>query len=259
MSTVDNCGVQIYYEVAGETGAEPVVLQHGFSDSLESWKEYGYVDALAKDFSVVLIDARGHGKSDKPHAPEACELSVTVADVVAVLDAIGIDKAHFYGYSMGGRYAFGMARHAPERLRSLMIGGIAPWRVLSRVEAFVEFLKGGAESFITAWEAQAPISDALKERLRSNDAEALIAWQRQRARHADDDDVAAAVPRLNCPYRLIAGDQDALMPYSDLVRYSESLPAGSLITLPGLNHLETMQQADVVLPHLLELFGEASA
>lgn len=256
MPTVTNRDVPIYYEVEGD-GPDVVVLQHGFSDSLETWREYGYVDALASDFRVVLIDARGHGKSYKPHAPEFYELRDMVGDVVAVLDAIGVDRAHFYGVSMGGRYGFGMACYAPDRLRSLMIGCAQPAVVPSRIEAFIEFLKGGAEAFIPVWEAQSVVSDALKKRLASNDTQALTAWQVQRARHQDDEAVAASVPALTCPYRLICGDQDTLAPYADVVQYAGRLPAGALITLPGINHLESMQRIDLVLPHLQALFAEA--
>lgn len=257
MPTIINDGVRIYYEVEGD-GPETVVLQHGFSDSLESWREYGYVDALSPDYRVVLIDARGHGNSDKPHTPESYELRDQIGDVVAVLDAVGADRAHFHGVSMGGRYGFGMACYAPDRLRSLMVGCIAPWAVPSRVEAFIEFLKGGGAGFVPAWEAQGHVSDALKARLVANDAEALIAFQVHRGRHRDDDALANSLLTLSCPYRLIAGDQDTLAPYEDIVRYAERLPDGKLIVLPGINHLETMQRLDLVLPHLRALFTEAT-
>ena len=58
MPYVDNAGVRIHYEVEGH--GPTLVLQHGFTDSLLTWYEYGYVDALARDHQVILIDARGH-------------------------------------------------------------------------------------------------------------------------------------------------------------------------------------------------------
>jgi pimeloyl-ACP methyl ester carboxylesterase len=121
MAFVDNQGVRICYETEGRGDA--VVLQHGFSDSSETWREYGYVDALQEAHQVVLIDARGHGRSDKPHDADSYSLPALVTDVVAVLDALAIERAHFFGQSMGGRYGFGMAKYAPDRLRSLMVAG----------------------------------------------------------------------------------------------------------------------------------------
>jgi pimeloyl-ACP methyl ester carboxylesterase len=75
-----NGDLQIHYEVEGS--GPPVVLQHGFSDSLESWREYGYVDALAGEHQVILVDCRGHGQSDKPHDPSLYGLDDMAGDVV---------------------------------------------------------------------------------------------------------------------------------------------------------------------------------
>jgi pimeloyl-ACP methyl ester carboxylesterase len=254
MATVDNNGVRIYYEVEG--AGVPVVLQHGFTDSLETWREYGYVDALSSDHQVILIDARGHGKSDKPYDPDSYALETLTSDVTAVLDAVGVDRAHFFGISMGGRYAFGMAKYAPHRLRTLMMGAIAPVRNVERSKAFISFLAQGADAFVPVWEGQAPISDELKARLRANDVKALGASQQHRV-DRDDDDAEDALDNLSCPYRLIVGDQDALAPYAEVVEFARRLPGGRLITLPGVNHLETMQRIDLVMPHLRQLFGEA--
>jgi pimeloyl-ACP methyl ester carboxylesterase len=83
---------------------------------------------------------------------------------------------------------------------------------------------------------------------------ALIAYVQHRLDHTDDD-TAGALAQLGCPHRLIAGDQDELAPYEDIVRLADTLPDGTLITLPGINHLETMQRRDLVLPHLIELMA----
>jgi pimeloyl-ACP methyl ester carboxylesterase len=74
--------------------------------------------------SLVLIDVREHGGSDKPHEPEAAAgLVQRLADLVTVLDNLGIDRAHYFGYSLGGLFGLGLAKHAPDRIRSLSIGG----------------------------------------------------------------------------------------------------------------------------------------
>ena len=63
MPYVDSQGVRIHYEVEGV--GPPLVLQHGFSDSLQTWYELGYVDALKPENRLILVDARGHGASDQ--------------------------------------------------------------------------------------------------------------------------------------------------------------------------------------------------
>jgi pimeloyl-ACP methyl ester carboxylesterase len=112
----NNAGIRIHYEVEG-TGAA-LLLQHGFTQCLEDWFECGYVAALRPRYQLILVDARGHGGSDKPHDEASYTLDRQAADVTTVLDAVGVEKAHFWGYSMGGYIGFGMAKHAPERLNA---------------------------------------------------------------------------------------------------------------------------------------------
>jgi pimeloyl-ACP methyl ester carboxylesterase len=91
MPDATNDGVRIHYEREGN--GPPLVLQHGFTGSLEGWRDSGYVDALKSAYELILIDARGHGRSDKPHDPAAYTLDKRAADVLAVLDDAGIERA----------------------------------------------------------------------------------------------------------------------------------------------------------------------
>ena len=75
MPYADNDGIRIHYQVEGE--GPPLVLQHGFSESVVDWYEVGYVDALRSDYRLILIDARGHGASDKPHDTDSYAVSYT--------------------------------------------------------------------------------------------------------------------------------------------------------------------------------------
>ena len=121
MPYVDNRGVRIYYEVEGE--GPPLVLQHGFTQSVEGWYRCGYVDAMKLNYRLILIDARGHGKSDKPHERTAYSWPVGAMDVLAVLDRLDIRQAGVWGYSMGGRIALDALSIVPERITALIAGG----------------------------------------------------------------------------------------------------------------------------------------
>ena len=101
MPYVDSAGVSIHYHVEGD--GPPLVLQHGLTSSLQNWYAYGFVEELAKDYRLIMVDARGHGRSGKPHDPKDYDLKLRVNDVLAVMDDLGVDKAHYMGYSMGGR------------------------------------------------------------------------------------------------------------------------------------------------------------
>ncbi len=118
---------RVYFEDAGGHGA-PAVLHDGFADSVQDLCEWLLADALASEgFRVILADHRGHGRSDKPHDPAAYAMPLRVADAVAILDRLGIERAHFVGRSWGGRLCFGIGEHAPGRVRSLVIGGNQPY------------------------------------------------------------------------------------------------------------------------------------
>lgn len=67
MPYANNQGVQIYYQVTGN--GSPLVLQHGFSASIADWYIFGYVEKLHNNHRLILVDARGHGASDKLHDP----------------------------------------------------------------------------------------------------------------------------------------------------------------------------------------------
>lgn len=86
MNRVNHNGIYIHYQVTGK--GPPLVLHHGFSDDLRSWYEYGYVAALAPHYRLILIDSRGHGRSDKPHTATTYTQRARSYDVLAVLDAL---------------------------------------------------------------------------------------------------------------------------------------------------------------------------
>jgi pimeloyl-ACP methyl ester carboxylesterase len=101
-------------------------LLHGNGGSGATWRQRGLVDLLQSHFQLLLVDARGFGLSDKPTDPADYEFTKRAADVVAVLDDAGVDKTHLYGYSMGAMATICVLRYAPDRLRSVIIGGHSP-------------------------------------------------------------------------------------------------------------------------------------
>ncbi len=141
----DSDGVKIVYVEAGE--GEPVILVHGFTASAAmQWITPGIFDALAKDYRVIAIDNRGHGKSDKPHDPQAYGATM-VEDVRRLLDHLGIKKAHLVGYSMGGFISNKFLAEHPDRLLSVTLGG-AGWtkehsETLSMLEDLATSLEQG--------------------------------------------------------------------------------------------------------------------
>jgi pimeloyl-ACP methyl ester carboxylesterase len=88
-------GVTIRYVVQG-TG-EPVVLVHGLEGSLDNWVKRGILPDLGRNYQVIALDLRGHGKSGKPHDPKAYGREMAL-DIVRLLDHLGIARAHIVGF-----------------------------------------------------------------------------------------------------------------------------------------------------------------
>jgi pimeloyl-ACP methyl ester carboxylesterase len=154
---------------------------------MESWYELGYVHTLKTDHQLILIDARGHGASDKPHDPNAYRLPWMVEDISTVLDHLHIPKAHFWGYSMGGWIGFGLAKYVPKRFYSLIIGGVHAYArnfelrrqqvrsgIEQGMEVFVASFGATYESFWPGFKARLLAADLEAELARSQDMPSRI-------------------------------------------------------------------------------------
>ncbi|MEV0898772.1 alpha/beta fold hydrolase [Actinoplanes sp. NPDC049802] len=119
-------GVEIYYQQwEQESALPPVLLHHGFiADGLTNWVLPGVVSALtAAGRHVITIDARGHGRSGKPHDPSFYGESRMAADVATLLDLLGVETVDVAGYSMGAVVSLILTTR-DARVRRLVIGGV---------------------------------------------------------------------------------------------------------------------------------------
>lgn len=120
----DSDGVRLHFSVDGE--GLPVILLHGFAaDTFINWRVPGIIRALSKQFQVVGLDIRGHGRSEKPCRPGAYGREL-VEDVRRLMEHLGIGRAHLLGYSMGGFIALDFLGNYPGKVYSAAIGG-AGW------------------------------------------------------------------------------------------------------------------------------------
>jgi 3-oxoadipate enol-lactonase len=110
-------GIKMNYELSGKKGAPVVILSHSLSSSLLMWNPQ--MDALNPYFQVLRYDTRGHGDSDAPSG--AYTLELLGKDVIKLMDALGIDRAHFVGLSMGGMIGQCLALNYSHRLKSLTL------------------------------------------------------------------------------------------------------------------------------------------
>lgn len=267
MSTARNAsdGTRISFEDHGGSGT-PIVILGGFLDPIELVRRTPIareLGALTDEFRLIFVDHRGHGRSDKPHAADAYAMPLRVADVVAVLDELKIRRAHLLGISWGGRLCFGVGRHAPERVRSLIAIGQHPYEIdrdgpLARVvgEALEASKQRGIEALVEAFEAIAGIyPDDVRATYLACDAEAMrAAWEAATAEGAVADDLGTW--SLRCLICVAEDDADF---FDDARRAASEIPNAEFVTIPGTDHLGVdTARVDPVLPAVLRTLRDPS-
>ena len=112
-------GVDLHYESTGE--GVPLVLCHEFAGDLRAWEPQ--VRFLARRYRVVAWNYRGYPPSDVPEAPEAYSPDGFVADLLGLIDGLGLDRVHLAGLATGGNLVLNFAIAHPDRVRSLIVAG----------------------------------------------------------------------------------------------------------------------------------------
>ncbi|EPE98520.1 alpha/beta fold hydrolase [Rhizobium grahamii] len=125
-SSFTHDGLKLAFFDEGDPSGVPVLLIHGFASSANvNWVYPGWLKTLGDaGYRVIAIDNRGHGASDKPREAEAYRPWHMASDAVALLDHLGIPEANLMGYSMGARISVFAALAHPDRVRSLVLGGL---------------------------------------------------------------------------------------------------------------------------------------
>jgi pimeloyl-ACP methyl ester carboxylesterase len=231
MPDIDSGGVRIHYEVEGD--GPPVVLIHGFAASIElNWRAPGVIDAITKSGrKVVALDCRGHGKSEKPHDPEAYSGTKMADDAIAVMDHLGIENADLCGYSMGGFLSASLLTRHPERFNSVILSGVGDMLVTGtmpreRTEAIARAL----ESIEGAKDNEVGRQFRLFAEASGNDLGALAAMQRSDRRRFE----ASKLDEVSLPVMVLVGEGDTLIASAD--KLAAAIPAAKYVKVPG-DHL----------------------
>jgi len=140
MPTVRVNGIDIWYERSGAAGPL-LVLTHGFAGPTGGWPPI--IDAFKAHFDLLLYDVRAHGRTTVPDDPATVTVPQFATDLAGLLDALGIERAHVGGVSMGGMISAQFACDYPERLRSLLLcdttagNGAGPSQAANDVERYI--------------------------------------------------------------------------------------------------------------------------
>lgn len=235
-----------------------IFLIHGIGASRHSWD--GLVAALKPHYRVYAYDLRGHGKSPTPKPPYT--LDDLVDDLEALRAELGVQKAHFFGHSLGGMIAPAYARRYPDRVLSLGLLSTAAARTADDSTRVKGVVKAMREKGI------APVLETLKDRWFTPEfaqrRPEVIERRMQQVIDTNPDvflsvfdiyaetEMAPWLHEVKAPSLVLTGEFDGGCPprlNEEIVRL---MPSAELVVLPGLRHAILLEAADQVAPPVLE-------
>jgi pimeloyl-ACP methyl ester carboxylesterase len=225
-------GTRLAVHELGDPEGAPVLMVHGFSSSAQrNWIDAGWGRSLTEaGLRGVALDLRGHGDSERPGVGHY-DVAAFLADVDAVLEATGLVRPGYLGYSMGSRLGWRYAAVHPHAFSALALGGLPagdPFRGLDGDQAR-RALAGEAEAT-----GAAAFVVRLATALPENDPDALVTLATEVARTPfAPADHAPAVPTL-----LMTGDRDVHAP--DTATLVDALDDGRFVPIPGRNHIDAV-------------------
>jgi 3-oxoadipate enol-lactonase len=258
ITTGDGC--RLAYRLDGDASKPVLVLSNSIATTLHMWD--GQVDALAKHFRVLRYDARGHGDSDAPAG--SYSMDRLGRDVIELLDALGIERAHFLGLSLGGFVGQWLGIHAPERIDRLILSNTSPrLGPPSEFDARIAALQVSPDmaavalAFLANWfpasmlEAQDPVVEPFRDMLLSTSPQGLAgAYAAVR-----DADLRRTIALIQLPTLVIAGANDTVTLASHGEYIAATVPGARLVILPAV-HLPNVELTDAYVRTVLDFLLE---
>lgn len=260
-------GIRLHYEVLGRRSAPAVLMIQGLGADKHGWDMQRFV--LAGRYRVIALDNRGAGRSDKPFGHYSLEQMAD--DAITVLDAVGVERAHVVGASMGGAITQIVALKYPERVRSITLACTAcrnhPWRR----ELLMGWAANASERGMGAMTHEAarwvigprsfrrlvPAFGWLGPLAMGRTSHAFVA--QVRAILNTDEAMADQLAELTMPALVMVGNQDILTPRGDSEELAERLPNAELVVISGAAHGFMVEHASTFNRVLLEFLGRATA
>lgn len=266
-------GVQLYVEEAGK--GLPILFIHEFGGNHDAWEPQ--MRRFARRYRCITYAARGYHPSDIPGDVESYSQQIAAEDAVAVLDGLGIGKAHIVGLSMGGFAAAHVGLIAPERALSLTIAGTG----YGAEKAFEDYFRGvslavadnfetqGARAFSKIYaEGASRVQFQNKdprgwaefaERLsRHSDVGAALTMRGVQARRPSLYDLADRFAAMEVPTLVMTGDEDDHCLQTGIY-LKKTIPACGLAVLPKTGHTLNLEEPELFNSLLAEFLAEVEA
>jgi pimeloyl-ACP methyl ester carboxylesterase len=248
MRVVVDDGVELEVVVRGS--GPTLVLVHGFGGAKEDFADH--LDPLSSRFEVVTFDHRGHGESDAPDDPAAYTLDRLAADTLAVIDAVGAERAMLLGHSMGGMTVRRVVLRAPERVDALVLMDTSPGPVPDVDGEILEIgaqlaLTDGMDELKRVMDAFQPLSTPAYERLLAHrpgyqdfcdqkwSTLSAVMWATLAREIRDQPEQLAELARVTVPTLVLVGEQDD--PFLEVSgAMAATIPGARLVVIPDAGH-----------------------
>lgn len=259
MPSVEAGGLTMRFELEGPADAPVVVLSHSLGADLTMWEPQA--GALARRFRVLRYDTRGHGGTSASAGP--CTIAALGRDVLALMDALGVERAHFCGLSMGGMIGIWLGAHARERILSLVLCSTAPrigteaaWNARIRsVEQ--DGMKAVAPAVVERWftpEYRRRAGDLvarIERRLETTPAAGYAAC----CAAVRDADLRGELPAIAATTLVVAGTRDPATPPAEVKALASGIAGARYVELEASHLLNLEAEADLTAELLGFLSG----
>lgn len=263
-------GIQLHYEEAGQ--GLPLVFVHEFAGDMRSWEPQ--MRFFSRRYRTIAFNARGYPPSDVPEDPEAYSQQQAADDIRGLLDALGIDRAHVCGLSMGGYATLHFGLSYPERALSLVVAGAgygsgAMDKFKQDLAAVVQlFERGMAE--VTEIYAYGPsrvqLQDkdplgwqSFRDRLAAGSARGhSLTMQGVQMRRPSIFDLQDRMERLEVPTLVMTGDEDEPC-LESAIFMKRAIPSSGLVVLPKSGHAINQEEPDAFNRAVLEFLSLVDA
>jgi 3-oxoadipate enol-lactonase len=247
MSTIRANGIDLRYDIQGQ--GPWLILSHSLATDLSLWD--AQLSALAERFRVLRFDTRGHGGSGAPTG--AYDFPMLTADVLGLMDALGVARASFVGISMGGMIGQHLALAAPERLERLVLASTTsrypPEAAALWAERIRTVAAAGIEPqvvptlerwFTPSYRAAHPeVMARIAGLIRATPVGGYIGCCQAISTLA----TTARLPDIRCPTLVIAAKEDAGTPPAMGEEIAAAIPGARFASLAGASHLCNVEQA----------------
>lgn len=239
--------VALHHRVEGPAGAPVLVLLNSLGTDLRMWEPQAR--ALRGELRIVRCDTRGHGRSPVPPAPYSIE--DLGADVLALLDLLGVERASLGGVSLGGATALWLAANAPERVERLLacftaasFGPPDPWlqrAAAVRAEGVAPIVEGVLDRWLTD-----RADPGLRARMRAMMVATPAAGYAAATEVVAHLDLRDDLARVTAPTLVIAGGEDLACPPPVGRALADGIARAEFVELAGAAHLGNLERPDAV-------------